>query len=1142
MKSILTSLLGICLAATLNGQAPGAGYALDFNGSGDDVSVKDHASLNPTKAITVEAWIKADSYGSNIYDNSIVCKHHWPSGRSLGYVLRCGNGGRLSFNVGSGSNGWKECQSAALMSTGRWYHVAGVFDGDTVRAFLNGVQVAAQAYSGSIGPATGYILKIGELAGGTGRNFDGSIDNVRIWDTCITTASMRDYMCKKLDSKHPFSSHLAAEWNMDSGKGKTIADVSKNSNTGSLGSPSWVRSGAAIGDASVHDYTGSKVSLTASSGDILTADKFSLSLNSVHMYYVGDTTDVGPSKGVVADFDSSHYFGVYADGTGSTFNLHYDYDKYSKIASGNECNLEMFTKSSHAATSWNDFSAKLDASANTVTRSAAKPGEFIIGFYGTNKTIVTSTGDSTLCQGDTMTLGAPGNSTFKYVWYRNGVKLKDTVGSIRVGAAGKYKADVIRDANCQFTTNEKTIAVNTLPTVNLPSVKSVCESVDSLWITGATPKGGTFVGKGLVKDSLFGPSAIGKGNYEVSYEVVDQNGCKGSDTINVEVFGLPNVTIGLAQGICNNIDSVVLNQGKPVGGTYTGGGVTRNQFFPANVSQSTGIFPIRYSYTDTNGCVNSAKGNVKLLGANAITFPPSDTVCVNGDIIRMKAQPFGGTYSGKGIANRDFDPAIAGVGSHYVLYEFSNADNCKSQDSHLVVVNNKPSASFINSDSICINGGIVTLNLATPTGGVYMGTGVTGGNSFVATQGSLGDNPLTYVYFDANGCADTATSGNMKVLDTTALSIGTISGICENASPATLSVVSPMGGTYSGLGVSSGAFDPSLTGAGNHAVGYSYQNASGCISGVSFSQEVFKPGKASIQLASDVCENADSFMVGNVKPAGGMLTGNGINGQYFVPSKANAGNNKITYTAADSNGCEVMDTASILVNEKPVVGLSFDNSRCDDETNFTIDGGTPAGGKYFVGALETDQFNPKARRVGTFDIHYEFTDANGCTNRASVDLYVNETPDKPTISSTDTELTSSADNGNQWFDDNGAINGATDKTFSPTAKGDYYVVVTSDSGCVATSDKVFFENISAKRPTAFEVSAYPNPNNGQLNISVHEKLEDAQIIIMSQNGELMHQQAFNGQSQISTQDWATGFYHIQIISAKGTASLKVLRN
>lgn len=1142
MKSLFTTLLGVCICAIVSAQAPGAGYALDFNGTSDDVLVKDHSSLNPTKAITVEAWIKADSYGSNVYDNSIVCKHHWPNGRSLGYVLRCGNGGRLSFNIGSGSNGWKEAStSSSVMSTGRWYHVAGVFDGDSVRVFLNGEQVASQVYKGTMGPSTGYALRIGKLAAGKGRTFDGVIDNVRIWDTCITPSAMRDYMCQKTNSKHPFSSHLSAEWNMDSGSGKTVADVSKNSNTGTLGSPSWVRSGAAIGDASVHDYTGSKVSLKASSGDILTADKFSLSLSSVHMYYVGDTTDVGPSKGVVADFDSSHYFGVYAGGTGSTFNLHYDYDKYSTLTSGNECNLELFTKSSHAATTWNDFSAKLNASANTVTRSGAKPGEFIIGFYGANKSIVTSTGDSTMCQGDTMTLGAPGNSTFKYVWYRNGVKLKDTTGSIRVGASGKYKADVIRDANCQFVTNEKTISVKTLPTVNLPSVKSVCESVDSLWITGATPAGGTFIGKGLVKDSLFGPSAIGKGKYEVYYQVVDQNGCKGSDTISVEVFGLPKVTLSLAQGICNNIDSVVLNQGKPAGGTYTGGGITRNQFFPANVSQSTGIFPVRYSYTDTNGCMNLAKGNVKLLGANAISFPPSDTICVNAGSIRMKGQPFGGTYTGKGMVDKDFNPAIAGAGSHYIHYEFSNADNCLSQDSHLVVVNSKPSASFVNDDSICTNGGIVTLNLATPAGGTYSGTGVTGGNSFVAAQGMLGDNSLTYVYIDGNGCSDTA-SGKIKVLDTAKLTLGTVTGICENADPVQLTVASPIGGAYSGLGILSGSFDPSLTGAGMHTVGYTYKNGSGCTSAISFSQEVYKPGKASIQLATDVCENADSFMISNVKPIGGILSGTGINGRYFVPSTAGPGTHKITYTAADSNACEVSNDASILVNEKPVVGLTFDNSRCDNETNFTIDGGTPTGGKYFVGALETDQFNPKARKVGTFDVHYEFTDGNGCTNRASVDLHVNATPDKPTISSTDSELTSSADNGNQWFNDNGAINGATSKTFAPTEKGDYHVVVTSDSGCTATSDKVFFENISAKRPTAFEIKAYPNPNNGQLNVAVQERLENAQIIIMSQNGELMYQKAFNGQSQISTQEWAKGLYHVQILSAKGTASLKVLRN
>ncbi|MFN7013161.1 MAG: T9SS type A sorting domain-containing protein, partial [Bacteroidia bacterium] len=52
--------------------------------------------------------------------------------------------------------------------------------------------------------------------------------------------------------------------------------------------------------------------------------------------------------------------------------------------------------------------------------------------------------------------------------------------------------------------------------------------------------------------------------------------------------------------------------------------------------------------------------------------------------------------------------------------------------------------------------------------------------------------------------------------------------VCVNASPITLSGGSPAGGTYSGTGVSSGQFNPSVAGVGTHTITYTYTNSNGC--------------------------------------------------------------------------------------------------------------------------------------------------------------------------------------------------------------------------------------------------------------------------------------------------------------------------
>ena len=175
-RIFLITLLFMCPIVGFS-QNPGAYKCLDLDGTNDYVLIKDHASLNSDSTITVEAWIKADNYGRNVFDNSIFCKHGWSRG-NLGYVLRCGDGGKLSFNFADGSGTWREVSTAAVMETGIWYHVAGSYNGDSVNVYINGKLMATTLYTGSISPSSGLTARIGDLANGGGRLFDGMIDEV----------------------------------------------------------------------------------------------------------------------------------------------------------------------------------------------------------------------------------------------------------------------------------------------------------------------------------------------------------------------------------------------------------------------------------------------------------------------------------------------------------------------------------------------------------------------------------------------------------------------------------------------------------------------------------------------------------------------------------------------------------------------------------------------------------------------------------------------------------------------------------------------------------------------------------------------------------------------------------------------------
>jgi hypothetical protein len=164
------------------------GNALQFDGSNDYINVPNHSSLNPTGAITVSAWIKADTWAANSWDASIVSKEQWASGSS-GYVLRCGDNGKLSFSFSSGGGSFPEALSGSVMSTGTWYHVAGTFDGSTIKVYINGSEADSTSYSGSIGVSS-YPLNIGRGTYAPHRIFDGTIDDVGIWDRALDTSEI----------------------------------------------------------------------------------------------------------------------------------------------------------------------------------------------------------------------------------------------------------------------------------------------------------------------------------------------------------------------------------------------------------------------------------------------------------------------------------------------------------------------------------------------------------------------------------------------------------------------------------------------------------------------------------------------------------------------------------------------------------------------------------------------------------------------------------------------------------------------------------------------------------------------------------------------------------------------------------------
>ncbi len=117
------------------------------------------------------------------------------------------------------------------------------------------------------------------------------------------------------------------------------------------------------------------------------------------------------------------------------------------------------------------------------------------------------------------------------------------------------------------------------------------------------------------------------GSWDVSLTVsdgTDENTIEMPDYITV--FANPDVTLGAFDTACLNWPAFELTGGMPVGGEYSGTGVSNGWFDPAVAG--VGSHEITYAYTDENGCENSAIQTLVVDGCTSIGETAFGTISI----------------------------------------------------------------------------------------------------------------------------------------------------------------------------------------------------------------------------------------------------------------------------------------------------------------------------------------------------------------------------------------------------------------------------------------------------------------------------------------------------------------------------------
>ncbi|MEI6766621.1 MAG: PKD domain-containing protein [Bacteroidota bacterium] len=482
--------------------------------------------------------------------------------------------------------------------------------------------------------------------------------------------------------------------------------------------------------------------------------------------------------------------------------------------------------------------------------------------------------------------------------------------------------------------------------------------------------------------------------------------------------------------------------------------------------------------------------------ANA-TINGVSPLCQTASPFNLTAATSGGLWTGTGITNTNagtFSPAVAGPGTHMIIYSVTNINGCSGVDTTYITVN--PTAgvptTILGTSSFCqgVTSGnytttatnATTLNWSlTPAGaGTITGTGTTGavtwntgytGNATISVTAtnSCGTSTATTTQVSINPVpgVPTAISGAVSFCQ------GAVSGAYTTTATNASSynwTISPAGaGSISGTGTT-GTVTWNTGYNGNVTISVTSTNSCGTSTATSTNITINPtPGvPTAISGTTPICQgttsgsftssatNATSFNWSLTPSGAGTISGTGSTGTVSW-NTGYSGNAVVSVTSTNTCGTSAPVTMNVVIDPLPGVpsAISGSNSICQGTTsgiytssatnassyNWTI---SPSGAGSISGTGTTGTVSWNTAFSGNATIAVTSTNSCGTSTAVSLNVSVNPIPGTPTAISGTSPICQGTPSGNYTTTATNAT--SFNWTLSPSGAGS--IIGTGTTGSV----------------------------------------------------------------------------------------------